>query len=67
MLRRAEDYYTDFWEDYSEYIDGTGESTADYVHFSKIPVKGFEKYLLSFGIEDFSKVTNFKIEVNDKV
>ena len=62
MLQRAEEHYTEFWEDYSQYIDGTGESTADYVHFTQIPIKGFEDYVLSFGLVDFCEVVDFRVE-----
>lgn len=64
ILRYAEDYYSDFWDDYSEYITGTGERTVDLVHFSKIPITEDNKYLVSFDIVDFSKVVDFCIYIN---
>jgi len=61
LIKFAENHYTDFWNEFSQYITETGDREMDFVYYDKIPLTDDGKYSLSLGIVDLSEVKVFRI------
>lgn len=61
LMRRAEENFPEFYDEYDKYITGTGETTIEMTYFDEIPITEDGKYYLNLKVEDGSKVTCFEI------
>ena len=60
LMRKAEEHTFDFFDEYGEYITGTGETTEEMAFFEKIPLTDDGLYSINITIED-CVVTSFSI------
>ncbi len=52
LMRRAEEHFYEFHEEYMEYASNPVNCTVDYVFFEEIPITEDGKYFLNITIED---------------
>lgn len=52
LMRRAEEHFYEFHEEYMEYASNPVNCTVDHVFFEEIPITEDGKYLLNILVED---------------